>query len=497
MESYRLIQWSYALSGLAFIFAFGAIVGSFINVVVYRLPRGLNVVTPPSSCPACGTRLTWRENFPIFGWLWLRGRCRFCRTAVSAEYPIIEAVVAALFSLVWILTFMSPSPLPLVGLNESFWRPDFAAEGLRRMWPMLLVIYALLGSFVAATLIDARTFTIPLALPWFATAVGLVVHPLHALWLGSTGGVRFLQTEWAIPVPTGGLLGTALGAGLGVVLANVLMRAGLLRQSFADYAQWEEQAHKAREAASAQSPAASPASEDLSLSALLIRTLFLTGPAVALMTLGLVIGMQTGRGLSFASIGMLIGLVIGVILRRLAPGANNSQEPIWVQYPHARREMVKEIAFLTPIVAAGALGWWLTRSGGPLAEAAAGAPLWVLALGGSIAGYLVGGGIVWVFRIGGSLALGKEAMGLGDVHLMAAAGACLGWIDPLLAFFVAPFLGIGWAILSVFFRQLFHREGTALPYGPHLAAATLMVLLAKPVFELGLSLLLHRPVNIP
>jgi prepilin signal peptidase PulO-like enzyme (type II secretory pathway) len=67
----------------------------------------------------------------------------------------------------------------------------------------------------------------------------------------------------------------------------------------------------------------------------------------------------------------------------------------------------------------------------------------------------------------------------------------------LLAFFTAPFLGIGWAVLSVLFRQVFHRKGTALPYGPHLATATMMVILFKPAFEQALSTILSRSVNIP
>jgi leader peptidase (prepilin peptidase)/N-methyltransferase len=119
------------------------------------------------------------------------------------------------------------------------------------------------------------------------------------------------------------------------------------------------------------------------------------------------------------------------------------------------------------------------------------------ALGGSLMGLLVGGGLVWAIRILGSLAFGKEAMGLGDVHLMAGVGAVLGWIDPTLAFFVAPFLGLGWAILGMVAGSLFGRHGTALPYGPHLAGATVLVMFLKPVVEGGLTALMGRPVDLP
>lgn len=499
MDQLKFIQWCFAFTGLFFIVAFGCICGSFINVLVYRLPRGLNIVTPPSACPHCETRLTWRENFPIFGWLALRGRCRFCKSPISAEYPIVEFIVGALFAGIWAAWFMNPSIAGALGVKAPLWRPDFAAEGVGRMWPMLLVIYALLGSFTAATLIDLRTFTIPLALPWFVTVLALLIHPLHAAWVQFTGGLHVLPFTWTIPVPTGGGLGAAYGGAAGILLSVALLRLRILPQSFADYPQWEESA-LARDRALIEEPppASQAAAGDLPMRTVLVRTLFLTGPAIALMFLGMTLGIPRDRGVAYAFIGMAIGLVLGLILRRLAPGPDGaSDEPVWAGYPHVRREMFKEILFLLPAIALGTLGWWLCRRPGPLGDAAFHAPLWALALGGSLLGYLVGGGIVWLFRLGGSLALNKEAMGLGDVHLMAAAGAALGWIDPLLAFFTAPFLGIGWAVLSVFFRQVFHRQGTALPYGPHLALATAIVLLLKPLYELGLSTMLGRDVNIP
>ena len=91
------------------------------------------------------------------------------------------------------------------------------------------------------------------------------------------------------------------------------------------------------------------------------------------------------------------------------------------------REMVRELIFVGPCLVL-ALGGWLL-GGSFQAEA----PIWVRALGGSVLGYLAGGGVVWGVRIFGSLLFGKEAMGLGDVHLMAGVGAILGWADPTIA----------------------------------------------------------------
>jgi len=68
----------------------GLIFGSFANVLVHRLPRGESIVTPGSHCPSCGHALTWFENIPLLSWLVLRGRCRYCSTAISMRYPLLE-----------------------------------------------------------------------------------------------------------------------------------------------------------------------------------------------------------------------------------------------------------------------------------------------------------------------------------------------------------------------------------------------------------------------
>jgi leader peptidase (prepilin peptidase)/N-methyltransferase len=75
----------------------GLLIGSFLNVVVYRVPRGLNVNRPRSACPVCGTPVRPRDNIPVLSWVLLRGRCRDCSAAISARYPAVEAGTAVLF----------------------------------------------------------------------------------------------------------------------------------------------------------------------------------------------------------------------------------------------------------------------------------------------------------------------------------------------------------------------------------------------------------------
>jgi len=77
----------------------GLIVGSFINVVAYRVPLKRSVVTPGSACPKCEEPIQWSDNIPVFSWLRLRGRCRHCQARISPRYPLVEIATAALFAL--------------------------------------------------------------------------------------------------------------------------------------------------------------------------------------------------------------------------------------------------------------------------------------------------------------------------------------------------------------------------------------------------------------
>jgi len=84
-----------AISGV-----YGLIIGSFLNVVIWRVPRKESIVKPPSHCPACDAKIANRDNVPVISWLLLRGRCRNCGTAISARYPFVELLTAVLFAAV-------------------------------------------------------------------------------------------------------------------------------------------------------------------------------------------------------------------------------------------------------------------------------------------------------------------------------------------------------------------------------------------------------------
>ena len=165
----------------------GALVGSFANVVIHRLPEGASIVHPGSACPACGRRLGPLELVPVLSWLAQRGRCRGCATAISARYPIVELLVAAGFAL---LAFR--------------WSPldhGAAYASLAAWWTILAI----------AALIDLDTYEIPDVLTLPGTAVLLLAS---FAWNGAPG----------LPTP----LEAAIGAGIGAGVLTVVNRVGSL-----------------------------------------------------------------------------------------------------------------------------------------------------------------------------------------------------------------------------------------------------------------------------
>jgi leader peptidase (prepilin peptidase)/N-methyltransferase len=105
------------------VFIFGMMIGSFLNVVIYRIPKGESIAFPASRCQQCHTPLKWYHNIPLFSWLFLRGKCAFCHEPVSKQYPMIEAITGLIFfalyikiGLVWYLPFVAGAFAALLAL---------------------------------------------------------------------------------------------------------------------------------------------------------------------------------------------------------------------------------------------------------------------------------------------------------------------------------------------------------------------------------------------
>lgn len=151
---------------LLIVFILGAAVGSFLNVVVYRLPEGLSLLYPPSRCPRCETRLKPYDNVPVFGWLWLKGKCRSCKLPIAARYPMVEFTTGCLF----VAVFM-------------FFGATWETPG---NWIFVCWLLAL-------ALIDLDTMTLPNSL----TASGLLLGWIYQGWMS------YLQTPTASNVSSG------------------------------------------------------------------------------------------------------------------------------------------------------------------------------------------------------------------------------------------------------------------------------------------------------
>ncbi len=105
------------------VFVFGTMIGSFLNVVIYRIPKGESIVFPASKCQSCQTPLKWYHNIPIFSWLFLGGKCGFCKAPIAKQYPVVEFVTGIIFTalyfklgLVWYLPFVAGSFAALFAL---------------------------------------------------------------------------------------------------------------------------------------------------------------------------------------------------------------------------------------------------------------------------------------------------------------------------------------------------------------------------------------------
>jgi len=373
-----------------FIFAFGCCIGSFLNVVIYRMPRDKSIVSPPSACPACGEHIRFYDNIPLVSWLLLGRKCRFCKASISARYFVIELLTALIFLGLFILYFNT-------NLRASM--PTFAHGG----WFVYLLHIILLAAFIAASAIDLELWIIPLSICWFVTVAGLV---------GSAVGVLFINIDsirvyWILPSATPDTGALAVGAAAGTALSMILLVTGLVKRSYEP----QETRHGGQ-----IDQADNERKNDLSEK----------------------------------------------------PEINQDDN-----FNH-RLEAFREIIFLLPIIIFSIAALWLSRNVEPINK-------WWLIFSqrpviagflGSLWGYFIGCGIVWGIRIFGTLAFGKEAMGLGDVHLMGAAGAVIGPLMVVVAFFIAPFFGLAWAGFNMFFKKI--RQ---IPYGPFLSLGIFVVMI--------------------
>jgi len=244
---------------------FGLMIGSFLNVVIWRVPRGESIVSPPSACPRCGHEIRPRDNLPVIGWLILRGRCRDCGNPISPRYPLVELATGVLFAVTALLTgltWLLPAMLYLVAIGIALALIDIDTKRLPNaiVLPSYVVGAVLLalasanpggasdwGAFVRAMIGAAAMFTVyfvllliypagmgfgdvklagvlGLYLGWFGWGA-LVVGWFAAYLLGGIFSIGLLLVRRAgrksgIPFGPWMLLGAAVGILFGQQLAD-------------------------------------------------------------------------------------------------------------------------------------------------------------------------------------------------------------------------------------------------------------------------------------
>jgi leader peptidase (prepilin peptidase) / N-methyltransferase len=404
---------------IVFLFAIGCCVGSFLNVVIYRVPREKSLVKPGSACPSCGKHIQFYDNIPLFSWLILGGKCRYCKTRISPRYFVIELLTGLVFVGTFLLYFNS-------GLRHGI--PVVLSGG----WILYLISVVMLSSLIACSAIDLEMWIIPLSICWFATIAGLVggvaapllIHPAtirHYFLMPTTAELALINHTTVASL--------CAGATIGLGISILLLVTGLVKRSydFPGNPNWPPNSEKADKSVLQQDfskTSSTPTNQDSE--------------------------------------------------QALGQSSEQASETQGEGQFNDRFEMLREMLFLLPIiVCALAASWvsnkypglhqrWLEITQIPVVEGFI----------GSLTGYFVGCAIVWATRIFGTLAFGKEAMGLGDVHLMGAAGTVIGPLFIVIAFFAAPFFGLIWAAV-----QMFSRKTRQIPYGPFLSMGIVVVMI--------------------
>lgn len=423
-----------------FLWLLGLCVGSFLNVVIYRLPVGLSLANPPRSfCPHCQAGIAWYDNLPLLSWLLLRGRCRHCATPISVRYPIVEGITGLVFVLVYHLLFVARC-------RAGVWPAELPCD-----LPLLFMWLALAAGLVACSAMDLTSYSVDVRVTNLVLILGVL---LHAAWP---------RRAFLLPTAT-----TSLAAGLG---AAFIVSGVQLCWSF-----WRT---KDAPASHPDVPAGPGGASRAERFGGVFGILVLVGLALGLMYIPA--GAVRSRAADVTVAAALLAIFGTTVLiggqRRAAD--EEIQAALDEEQPQARRVALGEVAWLTPAMlsgaavitalllsTAGAASWrrvvvW--QPGGdfvPLAGA-------VFAMHGAV----IGAGAGWILRIVFTLAYGREAFGVGDIYILAAAGAAVGWDIALLGLLLSVGIALaGWLL------GLMMKSTALIPFGPWLALGLLLAL---------------------
>ncbi|HNO79505.1 MAG TPA: A24 family peptidase [Phycisphaerae bacterium] len=472
---------------LAFLCTFGLCLGSFLNVIIYRLPRNMSLGDPKwSFCPGCHSRINWYDNLPVISYLRLRGRCRNCKGSISVRYPLLEmtAGLVVLFLLDAFLIAHTHTGA-IVDYPGMTWQ-------LGEDWPILLAHIILMMALLAMSAIDLEHYWVDIRFTTLATVAGFC---LHAIWTPNR------SSQWPRP-------SISLAAG-SIVAVVTLMLTFLIVRLFLKPAAWVPTAEP--EADAPPSPAApegefsgselpsdpefteSDGSESASESpkpagirhTLGILGLIAVASSILILATGALFeGAGLSKSLSYTARWLpgLIFLFFLILMGGSEPRDADEEiiHSIESERSTARRTVLLELFVILPALALGGVTWYYgescTQTRMMFEDILQWAPTtdWtpLRGIATAAAGFLLGGAVGWFVRIVATLILGREAFGSGDIHMMAAAGCVCGWQTVLVGFILCSILAvIGWLLMLPIKRT------RAIPLGPWLSIAFLIVVL--------------------
>ncbi len=441
----------------------GLCVGSFLNVVIHRLPRGASISSPRwSFCPHCRATIHWYDNIPVLSWLLLGARCRECRAVISAQYPLVEALTGFAFVFTYHLLWLGECREGLTG--GPAWPVDI---------PLLLAWLLLVAVLIACSGMDLVAYLVDTRLTDLALLAGLVTH------------VAWPRPEFLIPPVEGPLGGAAVAA---------FIASGLMLWLTVWRAVPTEDTRIGEPSAMLEPPP--------ELSVAEARRTLVRGWVAGLVFCGLAVGLLAVAGLEVGDqarwSGVLVPLGFTAIFAAtvLAAGQPRAVDhavhaAIEEERPQARAMVLRELWWLRYIVLS-ALVVYLLLAFVPDARAA-----WRAAVNWSPGGFVPLAGAAfamhgamlaaaagWAVRLLFTLIFGREAFATGDIFILAAAGAAVGWDIALLGFLLAVLIATaGWGV-----GLLLKRTGM-IPFGPWLTIGFLAALwLNRPAAELARGL---------
>jgi prepilin signal peptidase PulO-like enzyme (type II secretory pathway) len=503
---------------LMFFTAFGLVIGSFLNVVIYRLPRDLSLNEPRwSFCPSCGERIRWYDNLPVLSYIRLRGKCRNCRGPIALRYPIVEILTA----------------ITVVLLLDAFCIARTRAELSRDVigitwqlsadWPIVLAHIVLFAALLAMSAIDIEHYWVDINFTTAATAAGFV---LHAIWRPErfAGGSR-VSPGWGAAALVTATVGIATAVLILLlrrrepletapeVPTDTLAPDPLVAVSPPDATLVPSpEAEAAHTLAVVEPPTLPQAVEAQPASELIItpgaepaaEPAVETPPAApsARFSFVRVLALMAGISLLLLLVGAWMEAVdipsqlrpavrwmpgLAVMMLIIVGSAATHRESdhaivaaIEAERTSARGMVTWEALALLPAGVLGGVTLYYGMTCGNTQAMFAQFLGWtpgadwhpLQGLAEASLGFVIGAGTGWLVRILGTMSLGREAFGTGDIHMMAAAGCVAGWQVALIGFVLCSGLALaGWVLTLPF------KRARAIPLGPWLSLAFLIVVI--------------------